>query len=130
MAGNYGKRRRWGRIRIWNQFSSNGISNFGNPQDIIPQDQWTHIVGILTSEGVKLYKNGNLFNTMSGVSPAQNTIIFAIARSGTSSEYFKGLIDEIRISNTVRSDAWIKTEYNNQSDPSNFYYFIGNEESY
>lgn len=33
---------------------------------------------------------------------------------------FTGVLDEIRISNIVRSPDWIKTEYNNQSSPSTF----------
>ena len=40
---------------------------------------------------------------------------------------FKGALDEIRISNIVRSDAWLKTTYNNQSSPSAFY-SVGGEE--
>jgi hypothetical protein len=35
--------------------------------------------------------------------------------------YFNGTIDEVRISNTVRSAAWIKTSYNNQSNPAAFF---------
>ena len=34
--------------------------------------------------------------------------------------YTTGLIDEVRISNTVRTADWIKTEYNNQNAPSTF----------
>ena len=36
-------------------------------------------------------------------------------------QYFNGSLDEVRISNTVRSADWIATEYNNQSSPSAFY---------
>ena len=35
--------------------------------------------------------------------------------------YFNGLIDEVRISDSLRSSSWVKTEYNNQSSPSTFY---------
>jgi len=34
---------------------------------------------------------------------------------------FSGLIDEVRVSNTVRSAGWIETEYNNQKENSTFY---------
>src|SRR5713101_5801564 len=34
---------------------------------------------------------------------------------------YSGLIDEVRISNAVRSADWISTEYNNQSSPLTFY---------
>jgi cellulose synthase/poly-beta-1,6-N-acetylglucosamine synthase-like glycosyltransferase len=33
---------------------------------------------------------------------------------------FDGIIDEVRLSSTVRSLSWIQTEYNNQSSPSTF----------
>ena len=35
--------------------------------------------------------------------------------------WLDGGMDEIRVSNIMRSDAWISTESNNQSDPDNFY---------
>jgi hypothetical protein len=34
--------------------------------------------------------------------------------------YWKGYIDEIRVSDIVRSDAWISTSYNTMNDPSSF----------
>jgi hypothetical protein len=41
-------------------------------------------------------------------------------RFGGGGYFYHGLIDELRISNTVRSAGWIATEYNNQSSPSTF----------
>ena len=35
--------------------------------------------------------------------------------------FFNGTIDEVRVSSTLRSAAWIQTEYNNQSSPATFY---------
>ncbi|MFW9784583.1 MAG: hypothetical protein ACFFFB_20045, partial [Candidatus Heimdallarchaeota archaeon] len=37
-----------------------------------------------------------------------------------------GKMDEIRISNVIRSADWIRTEYDNQNDPKSFY-AIGSE---
>jgi len=34
---------------------------------------------------------------------------------------FDGIIDEVRISSAARSNTWLNTEYNNQSDPSTFF---------
>jgi hypothetical protein len=39
--------------------------------------------------------------------------------------YFTGIVDEARVSDTTRSADWIATEYNNQSSPSTFYTFSG-----
>ena len=38
-----------------------------------------------------------------------------------------GIVDEVRIASTVRSDAWIAAEFANQNDPGNFY-SVGPEE--
>ena len=35
--------------------------------------------------------------------------------------WFDGSLDEVRVSNIMRSDGWISTGNNNQSDPDNFY---------
>jgi len=51
-----------------------------------------------------------------------------IGRPGADQRYFDGMVDEVRISNTARSAEWIKTSYNNQNNPANFYN-IGAEES-
>jgi hypothetical protein len=42
---------------------------------------------------------------------------------------FDGMIDEVRLSKSLRSSAWIQAEYNNQKDPSTFY-TIGAKEDY
>jgi YD repeat-containing protein len=46
-----------------------------------------------------------------------------IGRYGDSGggDYFSGSIDEVEVSNTVRSSDWITTAYNNQSSASSFY---------
>jgi uncharacterized repeat protein (TIGR02543 family) len=44
-----------------------------------------------------------------------------------STRYLKGSLDEIRISNPVRSASWILTCYNSQNNPSTFYQ-VGTEE--
>jgi len=63
--------------------------------------------------------------------PKQNkdfntTSLAAIVRSSVSHHY-EGIIDEVRVSDTLRNACWIETEYNNQSNPSGFH-VIGDEE--
>ena len=43
------------------------------------------------------------------------------ATNSGNGNYFSGSADEVRVSNIVRSNDWLKTEYNNQSSPSTFY---------
>ena len=52
---------------------------------------------------------------------------FAIGASyNTPNNYFNGTIDEVRVSNSVRTPDWITAEYNNQNSPSTFY-TVGSE---
>jgi hypothetical protein len=44
-----------------------------------------------------------------------------IGQVGYDDEWFSGAIDEVEISNIALSPDWIKTEYNDQNDPSTFY---------
>jgi hypothetical protein len=50
-----------------------------------------------------------------------------IGRCGANSRFFNGIIDEIRISNMVRSAPWISTGYKNQHLPSGFYTIAAEE---
>ncbi len=86
--------------------------------------------GAVTYDGstVKVYLNGIGEGSWSGASmtaPSSDTI--QIGRSPGTARYFDGILDEVRISATDRSAEWIKTSYNNQSVPSNFY-SLGPEE--
>jgi hypothetical protein len=88
---------------------------------------WEHIVWTVDSDlKPRLYKNGSLVytstNTQSIVSTTHVSVFGAVKDgSGTPSNYLQGNIDEIRLSNVVRSADWITTEYNNQNSPSTFY---------
>jgi parallel beta-helix repeat protein len=107
----------------------NGIINQENVSAPL-NNGWQHIV--LTydknagSNNQKLYVNGELQTqrTLTGQIQANSnslTIGDPIA--------FKGIIDEVRISNLARSAGWISTEFNNENSPSTFY-SIGSEEMY
>ncbi|WP_425391465.1 DUF2341 domain-containing protein [Ekhidna sp.] len=79
---------------------------------------WHHYA--LTYDGsiVQLYYDGALFdNTTAALTTAANNL--EIAR--WNAVEFDGQIDEVKVSDVARSSGWIQTEYNNQSDPDNFY---------
>ena len=61
------------------------------------------------------------FNKMS----LDELAIAAIRDAGNTYLYGEFVIDEVRISNVVRSTGWIATEYNNQYDPKSFYSVSG-----
>lgn len=52
-----------------------------------------------------------------------------IGASGSGSEFWNGILDEVRISSVVRTADWFTTEYNNQNSPATFY-AVGSEETY
>ncbi|MFC1678479.1 LamG domain-containing protein [Patescibacteria group bacterium] len=99
----------------WNQASSD------NP---ISTSTWYYVVGTLDSNyDYKLFVDGDL-QTDTGNSgdmyPADSIIRIGGGDPSGSSKMMYGIVDEARFSNTIRSDAWIETEYNNQYDPSSF----------
>jgi hypothetical protein len=69
------------------------------------------------SEGTNTQNSGTLTN---------NTASIGYLRTTWVADPFKGIIDEVRVSNIARSAQWIQTEYNNQSDPSSFYSVVKN----
>jgi hypothetical protein len=80
----------------------------------LPVGDWIHIVHTYQSGSARLYVNGalsgtNSEGTMNVPRPAKLEI------GGWNQDYdFQGEIDEVRISNVVRSAHWIKLEYENQ----------------
>ena len=96
-----------------------------------PYNQWYNVVMIYTADDrIDLYVNGVLDGSLA-VGPfgsISNSLPTAIGASiafeeveGTYSQYFDGILDEIRLSNVARTSNWILTGYNNQSNPTEFY---------
>jgi hypothetical protein len=94
-------------------------------------EQWYHLVGTWNSTSIRLYIDGSEDSTpQTGWSISTPTSV-TIGRASTLSppiNYFNGIIDEVRISNTARSAGWIATRYNNQHSPGTFY-SVGGEET-
>jgi len=91
---------------------------------------WVYLCGTYsTANGLKIFVNGTekAQGTPSG-SYANVAANFDIGRLGNNSEFFDGVLDEVRISSIDRGADWIATEYNNQNDASTFY-SVGAEES-
>jgi hypothetical protein len=74
---------------------------------------WHYVALTFDGSTLTLYKDGVSVDTASGsMNTNENNL--------TLGEYLTGTLDEIRISNTARSGAWINTTYQNQNDPSSF----------
>jgi cysteine-rich repeat protein len=98
----------------------------------VPDDEWMYVVGVFdaAAQKVRLYTNGNQeIIEVDGPSTLKQTDdSFTIGAPSTiDDQFWKGIIDEVRVSNTARSADWILTSYNNQNDPGSFY-LIGDVE--
>lgn len=87
---------------------------------------WYHYVAVFddTNNQRLIYKDGSLIDdrAWTGSIPETANNPFYIGRTQFG-EYFNGIIDEVRISNTARDAEWIKTSYNNQVNVAKFLTF-------
>ena len=76
---------------------------------------WHHVALTYDGSEIKLYKDGVLVDnaSLSGDINTNNEDL----KLG---EYLTGTLDEIRISNTARSTAWLNTSYQNTNNPTTF----------
>ncbi len=99
-------------------------------------DTWYFVVGAYSSSASSktIYLNGILDNSTSvSVNPFTSTdsAISSLSVYSNAESFYRmaGNLDEARISTTVRTPDWIKTEYNNQSAPTSFVTLAGEESS-
>ena len=90
--------------------------------DDIPQDTWTYIVGTYDQSDLRLYINGFQDTTAPDTAAMQTSTTQFLIGGRPAPSYFTmpGLIDEVRLSNTPRSAAWIKACWYNQDAPGEF----------
>lgn len=87
----------------------------------IPNATWTSVAGVWASSSSRTgYINGSSFgtNTTTKTPTAPNSYNVAIRDDD---QWFDGGLDEHRYCALALSSDWISTEYNNQSDESNFW---------
>jgi hypothetical protein len=88
--------------------------------DTIPTSSWTHVVGIYNGSNNLLYINGALAtlstSTAGTGSIDTNANNLLIGKVADNTRFFKGTIDEVRVSNTARSAEWIEAEYKTMTD--------------
>jgi len=95
-------------------------------------NKWHYIVATLDTKTRMINVSLDGIEKINGTfDPGKNTTktTNSVLISDINQRWIKGTIDEVRISNTARSADWIKTSYNNQKDPKEFYK-IENEETY
>ena len=114
------------RVFITDSVGESG-NNYGDTTTAnILVNEWAYITAVFNGAGAAnadrllIYKNGvPLSVTYSGIISAGLADSSAPLRFGELvglARFFQGGIDEIHISNSVRSNNWITTEYNNQAN--------------
>ncbi len=114
----------------WQIYSTNNTFTSG---------KWYHVVAtrVGTNNLPVIYVNGSSENChcafglcTKGLIANDNPLNLGagIDSNGNYNWIFNGTIDEVRISDTARSAAWINTSYNNQNDPSSFI-TVGDEQT-
>jgi len=78
---------------------------------------WYHVVGTYDGANRKVYINGVLQNTIAQTGAiGTNSTALGIGYNGGTAEYYKGRLDEVRLSSTARSASWIAASYKTQNN--------------
>jgi len=124
-------------IRFESGFSG-GPGGWYCPDFSINLNAWQHVTAVYNSNSVAndaiLYINGSTCSSIDHQVPTgsyQSDAPYGLRvgnPSGATSRTFDGIIDEVRVSDVVRSSNWIETEFNNQNAPMTFH-AIGAEQA-
>jgi hypothetical protein len=98
-------------------------------------DTWVHLVGVYDGSSMKIYidgvKDANEQTKSNNVELSANEFWIGHGDNSVAAPWsypFDGMIDEVRVSDTARSEDWIETEYTNQNNYNNFYIIGGLED--
>ncbi|MEM2293913.1 MAG: DUF2341 domain-containing protein [Nitrososphaerota archaeon] len=115
----------------WYVKFSDGTSTYVSGNVGWKWNTWHYLVATADTQTgtIKVYLDG--VGKLSGTFPSGKALISttnSLLISEINQRWIKGVIDEVRISNISRTQAWIQTSYNNQKNPSQFY-SVGAEET-
>ncbi len=105
-----------GGLVTWADSSNWSYANFGYPDIGLVTGQWQHIAATKTGSTVNIYLNGDLRFTqtfgsaITGTSNIMHIGCYSTATTCTT-YYYNGLMDDVRISNTVRTADQIRQAY-------------------
>ncbi|MDD1670163.1 MAG: DUF2341 domain-containing protein, partial [Methanomicrobiales archaeon] len=118
------------------QFNLPGQDYSLRTDTILSANTWHHVVGTYNGNSMAVFIDGladsEALAKSDAIKPAsyQRDVWIGHGDQPTDvawSAEWEGQIDEVRISRVGRSDAWIKTEYNNMNSPSTFHYLWDEE---
>ncbi|MHA2266399.1 MAG: DUF2341 domain-containing protein [Promethearchaeota archaeon] len=109
-----------GRIKTGTSDSSGTSTRVATSGDL-STNTWYLTTLIYDGSNIRFVLDGNPVGSSSKTGSLRiNSWPITIGNSPSGSRNFDGIIDEVRISSTVRSNDWLKTEYDNQMDPTSF----------
>ena len=87
----------------------------------IPAPGWHHFAGVYDGAEISLYIDGVLAARREGSGALINSPVdVEVGRIQKGAARFRGIIGEVRISDTARDADWLATAYKNLSDPAGF----------
>jgi hypothetical protein len=92
-------------------FFDRGATNTITTNSVLPTSQWVYIVATGDSSGLKIYVNGKLDISNSTAYGSPNTSANLHLGMNDYNEYYKGFLDEVRISNIARTPDEIRQAY-------------------
>jgi len=88
----------------------------------VPEEKWTHLLLTGDNKGVSLYVNGNEYVeklwVTNGSSPHIDTLVLPLEKIGSSTNSFKGVIDNLMIKNQVTSFDGVNMALNKHAESS------------
>ncbi len=86
---------------------------------VVAANTWYHVLGVYQGTTLRMYVNGVLRQTRTGVSSASAgmNLNFGVGEGGNQ-YYFNGIIDEPRVASVARTAEWALSEYRNQNNPT------------
>lgn len=113
---------------VWNHMHSTGDSGDMTSSGQVNSGSWllSHFVYDTSANNREIFLNGASDSNLAETNDATWAVdYFRIGArkfgAGAEDIHFTGDIDEVRATNVARSDDWITTEYNNQSDEAGFW---------
>lgn len=96
--------------------------NYARSNAALQNSTWYHVAGVYENNRIQLYVNGVLQTEIGNSGPPDNsTYSFQIGHDAeVPDRWFRGIIDEVRISSSARSGNWLKLCYENGRPGSNF----------
>ncbi len=91
--------------------------------DTYTDNEWHRIDYRRSGNTLTFFVDGEIHGTVSHTATLPTATQALIAYSNFGSEYWGGSLDEVRYSETARSNTYLKTEFNNQSSPGTFMNF-------